>query len=67
MTALEEAVAHAFAAGGALSQADDRYVEREVQLRMAAAVASAIDERRALVAEAGTGQYFQQVQVRVEA
>jgi len=55
MSALKEAVAHAFGPGGALAQADDRYVEREVQVRMALAVASAIDERRALVAEAGTG------------
>jgi ATP-dependent DNA helicase DinG len=52
---LKEAVAHAFAAGGALSQADVRYVEREVQLRMAQAVAGAIDDRGVLVAEAGTG------------
>jgi len=55
MSPLREAVAHAFGPGGALSQADDRYVERDVQVRMAMAVASAIDERRALVAEAGTG------------
>ena len=55
MSALKEAVAHAFGADGALAQADDRYIEREVQLRMAMAVAAAIDERRALVAEAGTG------------
>ena len=54
-TPLNDAVLHAFAAGGPLSQADDRYVEREVQVRMAMAVASAIDERRALIAEAGTG------------
>jgi ATP-dependent DNA helicase DinG len=55
MSELGFAVAHAFSAGGALARADSGYVEREVQLRMAAAVASAIDERRALVAEAGTG------------
>src|SRR2546427_1270936 len=55
MSALAEAVAHAFGADGALARADDRYIEREVQLRMAMAVAAAIDERRALVAEAGTG------------
>jgi ATP-dependent DNA helicase DinG len=54
-SALQEAVSHAFARGGALSQADDRYIEREVQQRMAQEVATAIDERRALVAEAGTG------------
>ncbi|HEX6361335.1 MAG TPA: ATP-dependent DNA helicase, partial [Albitalea sp.] len=52
---LREAVAQAFAAGGALSQADARYVEREAQRRMALAVAAAIDARRVLVAEAGTG------------
>lgn len=55
MTALEEAVAHAFATGGPLSKADDRYTEREVQRRMAMAVAASIDQRQALVAEAGTG------------
>ena len=55
MSALKEAVAHAFGADGALAHADDRYIERDVQLRMAMAVAAAIDERRALVAEAGTG------------
>ncbi|CAG1019211.1 putative ATP-dependent DNA helicase YoaA [Burkholderiaceae bacterium] len=54
-SALQEAVEHAFTRGGALSQADERYVEREVQRRMAIDVAAAIDERRALVAEAGTG------------
>lgn len=54
-TALHDAVTLAFAQGGALSQADERYKEREVQVRMALAVAAAIDERRALVAEAGTG------------
>lgn len=55
MTPLAEAVTLAFSAGGALAQADARYVEREVQVRMALAVAAAIDEREALVAEAGTG------------
>jgi ATP-dependent DNA helicase DinG len=55
MSALSEAVSHAFGTGGALALADERYVEREVQVRMAMAVAAAIDERRALVAEAGTG------------
>lgn len=55
MTDLAQAVTHAFSAGGALAQADERYVEREVQMRMALAVAAAIDEREALVAEAGTG------------
>jgi ATP-dependent DNA helicase DinG len=55
MTELQQAVSHAFASAGSLAQADERYVEREVQVRMAQAVAQAIDERRALVAEAGTG------------
>ena len=55
MTELRTAVAHAFGPDGALAQADSGYVEREVQLCMAAAVADAIDARRALVAEAGTG------------
>ena len=55
MSALTEAVAEAFAPAGALARADSRYVEREVQIRMALEVAAAIDARRALVAEAGTG------------
>jgi ATP-dependent DNA helicase DinG len=53
--ALELAVDAAFAAGGALARADVHYVEREVQLQMALAVARAIDAREALVVEAGTG------------
>ena len=55
MSELRSAVAHAFSAEGALAEADSGYVEREVQLRMADAVASAMDEQRALVVEAGTG------------
>ncbi len=55
MTGLREHVAQAFASGGPLAEADGRYVEREVQQRMAFAVAEAIDAQRALVAEAGTG------------
>ena len=47
MTSLSADVAQAFAPGGALAQADARYVEREVQQRMAQDVASAIDEQRA--------------------
>jgi len=39
---LQQAVTHAFSADGALAQADERYVEREVQVRMAQAVASAM-------------------------
>ena len=52
---LREAVSQAFVAGGALSEADPRYIERDVQQRMADHVAQAIDGQRALVAEAGTG------------
>src|SRR5258705_3540443 len=55
MTPLEEAVNAALSRGGALARADDNHVEREVQLRMALGVAQAIEERSALVAEAGTG------------
>src|SRR5512139_4084902 len=55
MSGLCEQVAQAFAPDGPLAQADDRYVEREVQQRMALAVAQAIEGRHALVAEAGTG------------
>jgi len=52
---LQDAVSNAFAPGGPLARADARHVEREVQRRMALAVAAAIEHRRALVAEAGTG------------
>ncbi|HEY4067518.1 MAG TPA: ATP-dependent DNA helicase [Burkholderiaceae bacterium] len=55
MSELTNAVTAAFARGGALAQADANHVEREVQLRMALGVAQAIEERSALVAEAGTG------------
>jgi ATP-dependent DNA helicase DinG len=55
MTALQDAVAAAFRRDGALAQADAGHVEREVQLRMALAVAQAIESKSALVAEAGTG------------
>jgi len=55
VSALHDAVRQAFSATGALAAADANYFEREVQLRMALAVAQAIDEREALVAEAGTG------------
>ena len=55
MSPLQSEVAAAFGKGGPLAQADDCHVEREVQLRMALAVAQAIDERSALVVEAGTG------------
>ncbi|MDQ6681511.1 MAG: ATP-dependent DNA helicase, partial [Pseudomonadota bacterium] len=52
---LHDAVVAAFASGGALANADPHHVEREVQVRMAVAVAEAIEARSALVVEAGTG------------
>ena len=55
MSDLSEAVTAAFARGGALARFDPNHVERDVQLRMALGVAQAIEERSALVAEAGTG------------
>ena len=55
MTALQDAVVSAFAADGALARADAQHVEREVQVRMAVAVAETIEQRGALVVEAGTG------------
>ena len=55
MSALSEAVTAAFGRGGALAVADEGHVERDVQLRMALGVAQAIEERSALVVEAGTG------------
>ena len=55
MSSLRSAVRQAFAASGSLAQADPGYIEREVQSRMALAVAEAIEARGTLVAEAGTG------------
>lgn len=52
---LEGEVAAALRAGGALAAHDAHHVEREVQIRMALAVANAIETRSALVVEAGTG------------
>ncbi len=52
---LVEATREALARGGALSRADAGFIEREMQQRLAEAMARAIDERAALVAEAGTG------------
>ena len=49
---LAAASREALSAAGALAQADARHVERAVQLRMAEAVAEAIENRTALVAEA---------------
>lgn len=54
-TPLAEAVAQAFGSDGALAAADAGYSERDVQQRFAQAVAAAIDDCAALVAEAGTG------------
>ncbi|HET9643569.1 MAG TPA: ATP-dependent DNA helicase [Burkholderiaceae bacterium] len=48
-------VAWAFAAGGPLSEADPAYRERTAQQQLAESVAMALQERGALVAEAGTG------------
>ena len=55
MTPLRQAVRSALSRDGELAVVDPNYVEREVQLEMAAAVADAIDDRAALVVEAGTG------------
>ncbi len=55
MSELRTLVEEAFASGGSLSRADERYVERETQRRLALGVAQAIEDRSALVAEAGTG------------
>ena len=55
LSPLQQEVAAAFAQGGPLARADSGHVERDVQLRMALGVAQAIDERSALVVEAGTG------------
>jgi ATP-dependent DNA helicase DinG len=52
---LQEQVAWAFAPGGPLAQADAGYMERDAQQVLAQAVAQAIEQREALVAEAGTG------------
>jgi len=54
-SALGNAVELALSAGGALAAIDPHHAEREVQLAMALAVAAAIEERSALVVEAGTG------------
>ncbi len=44
-----------FAPGGALASAHPKYEFRQGQLEMAEAVAEAIEERRHLIVEAGTG------------
>ena len=55
MTDLQRAVAAALSDGGALSRSDRGHIERGEQIEMALAVAAAIDDRAALVVEAGTG------------
>ncbi len=52
---LAAATRDALGPGGALAQADPGFVEREPQLRLADAMARAIEDRATLVAEAGTG------------
>jgi len=52
---LQSAVDEAFALGGALQLADAGYRPREAQLRMAAAVVTAIEAGETLAVEAGTG------------
>ncbi|HET7525109.1 MAG TPA: ATP-dependent DNA helicase [Burkholderiaceae bacterium] len=52
---LQQAAAEALSAHGALAAGDPAFVERGEQLAMAQAVARAIEQREALVAEAGTG------------
>ena len=55
MTDLQRAVTAALSDGGALYRADHGHTERSEQIEMALAVAAAIDDRAALVVEAGTG------------
>ena len=52
--ALQQAAADALSAHGPLAAGDATFVERGEQLAMAQAVARAIEQREALVAEAGT-------------
>jgi ATP-dependent DNA helicase DinG len=54
-SSLQEAVGHALGSTGALAAADRNHAERAVQRDMALAVATAIEDRGALVVEAGTG------------
>jgi ATP-dependent DNA helicase DinG len=55
VSTLAESVSRAFGSGGPLAVADPGYTERAVQQQFAQAVAAAIDDCEALVAEAGTG------------
>ena len=48
-------MAQAFAADGPLARGDERFMPRQVQDQLAASVAQALDDKSALVAEAGTG------------
>ncbi len=52
---LEQAVLAAFDVGGPLARLDAGYKPREQQLEMSRAVARAVEQRSALVVEAGTG------------
>jgi ATP-dependent DNA helicase DinG len=52
---LSQEVALAFSSQGALVRSDPGLAQREVQQRLAEQVAQAIEQRHALVAEAGTG------------
>jgi len=52
---LARATREALGPDGALAQAEPGFVEREPQLRLADAMARAVDDRATLVAEAGTG------------
>jgi ATP-dependent DNA helicase DinG len=54
-SALVQAAWQALSSAGPLARTDASYLERDGQLRMAAAVAQAIEQRAALVVEAGTG------------
>jgi ATP-dependent DNA helicase DinG len=52
---LQEQVAIAFASDGPLARSDPNLAQRDAQQRLARQVALAIEQREALVAEAGTG------------
>jgi len=54
-SALQDAVELALGADGALASIDPNHAERAVQRDMALAIAAAIEDRSALVVEAGTG------------
>ena len=55
MSELSQQVALAFSSQGALQRSDPALVQRDVQQRLAEQVVQAIEQRTALVAEAGTG------------